>query len=82
MAYNLRVIETCLSPFLGIIQHSSAFPNSLDYKSFGEVVEILLKTCFKPFFMLFGEIFVYESTNYDHEELLNCTDVLQDVDLQ
>ena len=54
----------------------------MEYKTFGEFLEILLEKCFKPFFMLFGEIFVYESTNYPHEEMLECTDVLQDIDLQ
>lgn len=64
----------------GIMQQSTVLPNSVEDQSLEKLAASLLRAFFKPYFQLYGEIFVSESTNYDYEQIDYCVHVLADVD--
>ena len=65
----------------GIMQQSSVLPNSVEILDWNELCRTLLRAFFKPYFQLYGEIFVSEATDYDFELIESCTHTLEDPDL-
>jgi hypothetical protein len=53
----------------GIMQQNTVFPNGLEDPDLSSVIQYLTTSFLKPYFQLYGEIFIAESTDYAFENV-------------
>ena len=56
-------------------------PNNTEYYGWNELLDNLSQILFKPFFSLFGEIFLKDRTNYGHEFPERCIEPIAHAEL-